>query len=187
MSSRYKTHDVFISSRQKKKLESAVKSKRQRAVKIKIQSRGVKVVLLLTRRQIIKVNTVNKRSKATTITMSKRQMRANITFKGGFLSVLAGLAARALPSILGELASSLFSRATNDDNEDGAYIQKGGQCYRAHPVEGNGLFLSPHHGAGVEQGDGLFLKQGHNIYNGEGLLFGANSPFRHIPILGWIL
>ena len=66
------------------------------------------------------------------------------------------------------------------------YLQRNGKCYRVKLVEGNGLFLSPH-GRCVAVGDGLFLKQGHNVYDGEGLLFGRNSPFKNIPILGWLL
>ena len=182
----YKMHDVFISGSQKKKLESAVKSKRRRLT-VKLQNSGEKVELLLTQQQIVKVNNARKRSKGTTITMSKRQMHANMTFEGGFLGALAGLATRALPSLLGGLAARMLSRAVSKSSSgDGVYIQKGGHCYQAHPVEGKGLFLSPH-GRSITSGDGLFLKQGHNIYDGEGLVFGPNSPFKNIPILGWIL
>ena len=67
-----------------------------------------------------------------------------------------------------------------------AYIKKNGKCYRVKPVEGCGLLFKPYR-KHLVHGDGLFLKQGRNVYNGEGLLLGANSPFRHIPILGWIL
>ena len=66
------------------------------------------------------------------------------------------------------------------------YVQRNGKCYRVKLVEGDGLFLRPH-GRRVATGDGLFLKQGHNVYDGEGLLFGRNSPFKNIPILGWLL
>ena len=36
-------------------------------------------------------------------------------------------------------------------------------------------------------GDGLFVKQGSQIYDGRGLLLGKNSPFKNIPILGLLL
>ena len=186
MPSLYKEHDVFISSNQKKKLESALKAKRS-TVTIKLQRNGQKAVLLLTHRQILKVEKARERNKDITINMSKRQLRANISFKGGFLSMLAGLAARALPSLLGGLAASMLSGALKKSTSgDGVYIQKGRHCYQAHPVEGNGLFLSPH-GRRIAAGDGLFLKQGHNVHDGEGLLLGQNSPFKNIPILGWFL
>ena len=67
------------------------------------------------------------------------------------------------------------------------YIQKKGKCYRVQTtVDGEGLFLSRHPRL-REVGDGLFLRRGRNVYDGEGLMFGANSPFKDIPILGWIL
>jgi len=84
-----------------------------------------------------------------------------------------------------------------DDERDGSgimepvksfktYIQKNGKCYRVKIVAGNGLFLSPH-GRRLATGDGVYLKRGHNLYDGEGLLFGRDSPFKNIPILGWLL
>ena len=37
------------------------------------------------------------------------------------------------------------------------------------------------------EGDGLFLKHGADISDGAGLLMGKNSPFKNIPVLGWLL
>ncbi len=186
MTNLYKEHEVFISSKQKQKLQSAIKAKRS-TVTIKLQHSGEKGILLLTHRQIVKVETARERNRDITISMSKRQLRTNISFKGGFLGMLAGLAARVLPSLLGGLAASMLSGALKKSKRgDGVYIQKGRHCYQAHPVEGNGLFLSPH-GRRLAAGDGLFLKQGHNVYSGEGLILGRDSPFKNIPILGWLL
>ena len=68
------------------------------------------------------------------------------------------------------------------------YIQKKGKCYRVQSVKGgDGLFLSPAHLRLRHFGNGLFLKRGRRIYDGRGLLLGANSPLKHIPILGWYL
>jgi len=36
-------------------------------------------------------------------------------------------------------------------------------------------------------GDGLYLKQGGQVFDGHGLLLGSNSPLNHIPVLGWLL
>jgi len=33
-------------------------------------------------------------------------------------------------------------------------------------------------------GSGLYLKQGGQVYSGEGLLLDPNSPLQNIPILG---
>ena len=40
--------------------------------------------------------------------------------------------------------------------------------------------------AGV-YGNGLYIRRGSSICDGEGLLLGPSSPFKKIPILGWIL
>ena len=186
----YKEYEVYISNKQKRKLQSALKTNKP-SLTIEIQySKGEKALLLLTKRQIVQVEKARMRNRNTTIRMSKRQLRANTTFKGGFLSMLAGLAARALPSLLTGLASGALSGAVEKAiSGNGIYIQKGKHCYRADPVEGDGLFLSPHRHpiSTTPVNDGLWVKHGDNIYDGKGLLFGSKSPFKKIPILRWIL
>ena len=46
------------------------------------------------------------------------------------------------------------------------------------------LYLAPH--PPFAEGDGLFLKHGNDISDDAGLLMGKNSPFKDIPILGWL-
>ena len=48
-----------------------------------------------------------------------------------------------------------------------------------------GLYLAPH--PRFVEGDGLFLKRGDDISDGAGLLMGKNSPFKNIPVLGWLM
>ena len=210
MSSLYKEYEVFISSKQKNKLQAALKAKKTKlTIKVQRDSAGVgdKALLLLTKSQIAHIegaarDVKKKKKDVTIIRMSKRQLRANMTFEGGFLSILAGLAARVLPTLLTGLASGLVSglieRAVTKKKRggDGIYIRKGKHCYRANPVKGDGLFLSRHRGGGghgggggvpTSLGDGLFLRHGRNVYDGKGLILGRNSPFKNIPILGWLL
>ena len=52
-------------------------------------------------------------------------------------------------------------------------------------MKGDGLYLAPH--PRFFEGDGLFLKHGEDISDGAGLLMGKNSPFKNIPVLGWLL
>ena len=52
-------------------------------------------------------------------------------------------------------------------------------------MKGDGFYLAPH--PLFVEGDGLFLKHGADIRDGAGLLMGKNSPFRNIPVLGWVL
>ena len=127
--------------------------------------------------------------------MSKKQLQHNIKVEGGFLGLLAGLAARVLPMIartvlpalgvgaLSGLASSGVQKAMGS----GLYLKKGGLVSQVE-TDGYGLYLKPYKGRGLNSyGDGLYLKQGGKIYDGKGLLLGPNSPFANIPILGAIL
>ena len=84
------------------------------------------------------------------------------------------------------IQKSLWSTFKRTGSGLESFVQKGRKCYRIHPIDGNGLYLSPHRRLrGV--GNGLFVKHGPAYYNGEGILFGSNSPFRNIPILQWFL
>ena len=47
------------------------------------------------------------------------------------------------------------------------------------------LYLAPH--PRFVEGEGLLLKHGNDIRDGDGLLMGKNSPFKNIPVLGWLL
>ena len=151
--------------------------------------------LALTNSQANKLREAIERGKRVTFRMSKKQLKHNLKVEGGFLGLLAGLAARALPMIaktvllalgvgaLSGLASTGVSKAMGS----GLYLKKGGLVNRVE-TDGRGLYLSPYKGKGLNSyGDGLYLKQGGNIYDGEGLLLGPNSPFANIPILGAIL
>ena len=89
-----------------------------------------------------------------------------------------------------KLLKPIWEDWKNDDDDlsdgNGLFIQKKGKCYQVQTVDGDGLLLTPRLPY-KEVGNGLFLKRGSDIYVGEGLLLGENSPFRNIPVLGWIL
>ena len=188
---------VTVAEDQLERLKSELKKP---FVSIKIRLKGKKDVdnehtLLLTRGQIDSINRVRSmgKRKFKTIRMSKHQIQKNISHQGGFLSFLAGLASKALPMLAKGLAGGFMSGVAdqvlgNKKSGDGLYLFKRGHCIKVEPVKGNGLYLTPHSSkmhAGV--GDGLYLKQGDAIHNGEGLILGKNSPFKNVPILGWIL
>ena len=102
--------------------------------------------------------------------------------------MLAGLAAKALPSILGGLAIGLVSSTVKRVvGGNGLYLQKLGHCVKINPIRGNGLYLTPHKGISGVHGDGLYLKRGSTIQDGSGLILGPNSPFKNIPILNLLL
>ena len=188
---------VAIAENQLEKLKASL-NKSSLAIKIRLKpkSRGSgeddQHVLLLTRGQINALE----RARASghrnfkTIRLSKNQIKKNLAHEGGFLSFLARLASKALPSLAKGLASGFVSGASNEvlgKSGDGLYLFKRGHCIRVDPVKGNGLYLRSHTSGDGALGDGLYLKRGNSIHNGEGLILGQNSPFKNIPILGWIL
>ena len=75
--------------------------------------------------------------------------------------MLASLAARVLPSLLGGLATGLVSGAVEKAvSGSGLYLQKRGSGINAAKIQivkGNGLYLTPHPPV-VVNGHGLFLK-----------------------------
>ena len=188
---------VAIAENQLEKLKTSL-NKNSLTIKIRLKPKTSgsgeddQHVLLLTRGQINALE----RARASghrnfkTIRLSKNQIKKNLAHEGGFLSFLARLASKALPSLAKGLASGFVSGASNEvlgKSGDGLYLFKRGHCIRVDPVKGNGLYLRSHTSGDGALGDGLFLKRGNSIHNGEGLILGQNSPFKNIPILGWIL
>ena len=129
------------------------------------------------------------------IRLSARQVAKNVSYIGCFIMSLARalpFVARALPTILSGLTTCLLSGGINkaisgsgDAAGDGLYLHKHGKCYRVQKCKGNCLYLAPH--PRFVEDDGLFLKHGEDISDGAGLLMGKNSPFKNIPVLGWLL
>ena len=113
----------------------------------------------------------------------------------GFLPLLAGLAAKAIPFLTGTLLpalgvgalSWLVSTGAQKLTGNGLYIKKGG-CVCQIETDGKGLYLSHANGRGFKTlGNGLYLKRQGGLYDGSGLILSPNSPFKDIPILGMIL
>ena len=110
--------------------------------------------------------------------------------------MLAELAAKALPALLGGLATGLVSGFVQkavggrglylNGNGNGLYLHKSGDCVEVEPTKGNGLRLTPKILFGVH-GDGVWLNRGSQIYDGRVLLLGRNSPFKNISMLNLLL
>ena len=182
----YTPTKVVVPEKTQEKLTKAVQAGIPTSVRIELHSdQSPEQTLLLTAGQLIKIERAIVLGKRfISIRMSRKQLQANMKHEGGFLSMLAGLAARVLPSLLIGLAYGAVSGAVEKAiGGDGLYFSRKGQCAEVHPVEGGGLYLSPY--AKVE-GQGLYLKHDHTIY-GQGLLLGKDSPFKDIPILGLFL
>ena len=83
-------------------------------------------------------------------------MAKNVSYAGGFLDMLASLAARALPTLLTGLTTGLLSGGIDKAiSGNGLFLQKHGKCYQVQKCKGDGLYLAPH--LPLVNGDGLFL------------------------------
>ena len=65
---------------------------------------------------------------------------------------------------------------------DGLYLQKNGRCFNVRRI-GSGIHLRPRTMLAGVYGNGLYIRRGSSIYDGEGLLFEPSIPFKKIPIL----
>ena len=193
---RYTSVKVNISEGQKEKLQHAIKAGCP-AVSICLGHEDLQGndILAVTNLQAKKLAKAHENGKGITIRMSSSQLKHNTKIEGGFLGLLAGLAAKALPmavkTVLPALAVGALSGAASSGVQkamgSGLYLKEGGRVCQIE-TDGHGLYLKPYKGKGLESyGDGLYLKQGGQLYDGKGLLLGPNSPFANIPILGAIL
>ena len=187
---------VKISEWQKEKLQLALKANCPTiSIRLNHEDLNGNDILAVTRSEANSLAKAHEDGQGITIRMTSKQLKHNMKTEGGFLGLLAGLAARALPIIaksvipalgvgaLSGLASSGVQKAMGS----GLYLKKGGMVSQAE-TDGEGLYLKPYKGKALKgYGDGLYLKQGGKLYDGKGLLLGPNSPFGNIPILGAIL
>ena len=185
-------HQVTISEAQKRKLQKLIKrGSKVKPVVLRLKNKELdgEHTLLLTQNQLKKLERARRFKHGVTIKMSSRQVKVNTRAEGGFLSILASLASKVLPTILGGLATGLVSAGVEKAVKGhGVFLNKKGHYYRVEPVEGNGLYLSPHPQLDGIDGDGLYIRSPDGaIRDGKGLLLGENSPFKNIPILGLIL
>ena len=191
----YYEHRVSISNGQRDKIRKAIESRTGVTIKLANSDLIGDDLLALTKAQTLRLQKALATDKGLTIKMSKTQVRKNLQVEGGFLGMLAGLAARALPflakSILPALGIGALTGVANAGVSkalgNGLYLKKGGNTMRVE-TDGKGLYLSPASGAGLKKyGDGLYLSQDSGIVEGSGLLLGPNSPLKNVPILGWLL
>lgn len=197
--SQYIKVKVNISENQRKKLKTALDNG---ADKVSIQLDHTDLngedILAVTKRQVNRMAKALREGRGVRISMSPTQLKYNLRVEGGFLGMLAGLAARALPfitsaakTVLPHLGLGALSGIANAGIQkvmgNGLFLKKGSGVCKVQS-DGSGLYLHPVDGEGLKLfGDGLFLSQDGKVSHGEGLLLGPNSPFKHIPILGMIL
>ena len=192
---RYVNVKVNISEGQKQKLQSALQVGGPVSIRLGHEDLNGEDVLALTKAQVTKITKAYESGKGITIKMSKSQLAHNKKVEGGFLGMLASLAARALPMLaktvlpalgvgaLTGLASSGVQKVMGTGtgsmrkSGQGLYLKKGGCVCQVETV-GKGLYLGPVSGSGFAAvGDGLYLKKSGILYDGKGLL-------SMIPIVG---
>ena len=188
---RYVNVKVNISEGQKQKLQTALQVGGPVSIRLGHEDLNGEDVLALTNSQVNKITKAYEGGKGITIKMSKSQLAHNKKVEGGFLGMLASLAARALPMLaktlgvgaLTGLASSGVQKVmgtgtgTMRKSGQGLYLKKGGCVCQVETV-GKGLYLGPVSGSGFAAvGDGLYLKKGGKLYEGKSLL-------SSIPIVG---
>ncbi len=179
----YTPKEMHVPEKYHGKIKLAVTQDLPVSVKLDLLKEGNHTILL-TPGQIIKIQrAISIGKKVFTIRMSKKQVRANLSHTGGFLSFLASLASKALPVILGGLTSGLLSGvAEKAISGNGLFLGKRGKgCAKIDFTDG-GMHLTPVKSEQV----GLHLRNDGEIH-GEGILLGPNSPFKNIPLLNLIL
>ena len=183
--SQYEKYNVNISEGQKRKIHNALQVGGPVSIRLTYEDLIGDDKLALTKSQINKILKAYEGGKGITIKMSKSQLAHNKKVEGGFLGMLASLAARSLPFIaktvlpalgVGAL-TGLASSGVQKVMGQGLYRKKGG-CVCQVETDGKGLYLSPASGSGFSKvGDGLYLRRGGQLYDGKGLL-------SMIPVVG---
>ena len=195
--SNYNRVNVNITENQQEKIKESVRAKcAKTSIKLRKNDLEGEHVLFLTDAQYKKFQKAKNQNRGITIVMGLKQMRHNRKeggFLGAILPALAGVARMALPAIgkalgVGAL-SGLASGAVNKILGNGVYLKKPNSVCKLE-TDGKGLYLTP------QPSDSFFDQHGYGLYVvdntgvnqiGSGLLFGKNSPFSKIPLIGPLL
>ena len=136
----YIQYKVNVSENQVDTLKDAIRLKK--CVTLCFPKGGIKDdhVLRLTPAQINRLDKAQVGWRRVQIRLSARQVAKNVSYTGGFIRMLASLAARAiplarrvLPTILSGLTACLLSGGINkaiSGSGDGLYLHKHKKCYR---------------------------------------------------------
>ena len=192
----YKSVNVNLSENQINKLRQAINANcAATSIKLGYDDLDGDHTIFITNGQYNKLQNARDRGKGLTIRMSSKQLKHNTKTQGGFLGALLpmlgtvarvagpalmGVAKKVLPHLATGALSGLASTGVSKLFGDGLYLKKGGMVANVE-TDGQGVYLRPYKGKGLgSRGNGLYLKQGKNIYDGSGIL-------TSIPIIGDIL
>ena len=195
--SNYKQVNVNITENQQEKIKESVRAKCAiTSIKLRKNDLEGDHVLFLTDAQYKKFQKAKNSNRGITINMGLKQLRHNRK-EGGFLGLIlpaiAGAARVALPAIgkalgigaLSGLASSGVSKVLGS----GVYLKKPNSVCKVE-TDGRGLYLTPQPTTDFfdQHGYGLYVVDDSGVSQvGSGILFGKNSPFSKIPLIGPLL
>ena len=191
----YTNVNVNVSDSQKQKLKTALTTWQDLSLRLSHGDLVGNDVLAVTQSQLNRLKKAHEAGKGITMKMLKTQIAHNMNVEGGFLPLLAGLAAKVIPFLTGMVLpalgvgalSGLASSGVQKLVGNGLYLKKGG-CVCEVETDGKRVLLEPVSGSEFTKlGDGLYPKKEGRLYVGKGLLFGPKSPFNNIPILGMLL
>ena len=183
----YTQQKVHVPQKYHERIKAAMTQDHPLSVKLDLQKHA-DTTILMTPAQILKMQkAISSGKNVMTVRMSRKQVKSNVKFEGGFLSMLMKLATKALPVLLGGVATGVLSGAVEKAvSGNGLFLGKKG--YGTAKIDftkgNNGIVLTP---VRAEKYKGLYLKHDGQVYQGKGLLLGPKSPFRNIPVLGLIL
>ena len=164
---RYTNIKVNISEGQKEKLQHAIKAGcLALSIRLGLEDLEGNDILAVTNSQVKKLAKAHENGRGITIKMSSNQLKHNMETEGGFLGLLAGLAARALPMLVKTVLpalgvgtlSGLASSGVQKTMGSGLFLKKGG-CVCQVEMDGYGLYLKPYKGKGLQSyGDRFVFK-----------------------------
>jgi len=138
----YKNVQANISENQKQNLKCAIESKSPVSIGLGYEDLCGNDILAMINSQVNRMRKAYEKGKGITIKMSKHQVVHNVTIKGGFLGMLAGLAVKAL-TLLAEIilptletgalpgvGSALAQKATNKAMGNELYLKKSSNIAR---------------------------------------------------------
>lgn len=132
MTAKYINVKVRISDDQRTKIRNALYSAVD-SVTIRLKPEDLHVagedVLALTQTQVNKLQKAYESNKNVTIKMSKTQIKHNLKITGGFLPLLAGLAAKAIPILTGTVLPALATGVLSSIASTGASKLMGSGLY----------------------------------------------------------
>ena len=145
----YVQYKVNVSENQVDTLKYAIRLKK--CVTLCFPKAGIRGdhVLLLIPAQINRLDKAQVQGKRIQIRLSAKQVARNVSYTGGYIGMLASLAARAiplaaLPTILSGLTTGLLSGGiskaiSGNGVGEGLYLHKHDECYRVQKMKGDSL------------------------------------------------